>query len=121
MVEENAERKSAETPTKKPRRMNPKSLANLVAPWTSENHPVGGRPKKDVASEIAAQAFENNKEAIYKAAVNALLKGNPYAFDVYANRAFGKLKEKIELGGDEELLSRLVAGRKRAAQKVTNE
>jgi hypothetical protein len=77
----------------------------------------GGRPKNDKAKEIAQAIFEGNEEAIYKAFGKALLKGNAYAFDVLANRAFGKLTDKMKLEGGEELIARLMAGRKRAKGK----
>ena len=99
----NAERQTGETPRrdKRGRRINPKSLANLVAPWTAETHPRGGRPK-DTAADIARKIFERNQEAIYNAYAEALLAGSPYAFDVIASRAFGKLKQGIIHTGDED-------------------
>ena len=56
----------------------------------------GGRPKQDVAAEIAKAVFSENKEQIYKAMGKALLKGNAYTFKELAERAFGKLVEKHE-------------------------
>jgi hypothetical protein len=53
----------------------------------------GGRPKVDLASEIARALFENDAEAIYAAFQKVLRKGSPYGFQVLADRAFGKLKE----------------------------
>jgi hypothetical protein len=53
----------------------------------------GGRPKVDVASEIARALFENDGPAIYAAFQKVLRKGSPYGFQVLADRAFGKLKE----------------------------
>src|SRR6516162_5627557 len=40
----------------------------------------GGRPKRDLAAEIARAVFERNAEALYKAYTKAALKGNAYAF-----------------------------------------
>jgi hypothetical protein len=57
----------------------------------------GGRPKHDVAAEIARAVFTNNAEALYKAYLKAALKGNAYAFKELADRAFGKLKERHEV------------------------
>lgn len=115
MIEENTEKTSA---TKPKRKMHPNSLKNLVAPWQPGQAVEGaGRKKKDIAAEIAAKAFENNAEHIYKACSEALLKGNPYAFSVYADRAFGKLKEKVEHTVNEDLIARLQAGRKRVSEK----
>lgn len=75
-----------------------RSLKNLVAPWPKgvSGNP-GGRPKKDLAAEIAQAVFSENREAIYKSMANALLKGNFYGFDVVASRAYGKLKEVREV------------------------
>ena len=53
-----------------------------------------GRPKKDIASEIAQRVFEENTDAIYRAMLKALLKGDPKVFVVLADRAFGKLTLK---------------------------
>lgn len=86
----------------------------LIAPWNSETAPRnGGRPKKDMSAEIAKQVFENNPELIYKACVNQLAKGGAFAFQVYSDRAFGKLKEKIEVSSAEEVAALLEAARKR--------
>jgi hypothetical protein len=53
----------------------------------------GGRPKHDVASEIAQALFMDNPELIYEAFLKVLKKGSPYGFQVLADRAFGRLKE----------------------------
>ena len=59
----------------------------------------GGRPRKDIASEIAQRVFEENAEAIEKAFVKALKRGTPELFAVLADRAFGKLTLKVEILG----------------------
>ena len=53
-----------------------------------------GRPKHDLAAEIAKACIENNADALYKAFSKALLKGNAYAFKELSDRAYGRLKEK---------------------------
>jgi hypothetical protein len=53
----------------------------------------GGRPKHDLASEIARALFEQDAQAIFEAFRKVLRKGSPYAFQVLSDRAFGKLKE----------------------------
>lgn len=75
-----------------------KRLKNLVAPWPKgvSGNP-GGKPKVDIAAEIARAVFSENREAIYKAMSKSLLKGNAYSFDVVACRGFGKLKETKEV------------------------
>lgn len=80
----------------KPR--NPRSLANLVAPWKpGQSGNPGGKPKDDMAREIAQAIFSNNPELIYKAFSRTLKKGNAYAFQVLSDRAYGKLKETKEV------------------------
>lgn len=56
-----------------------------------------GRPKGDLSSEIARAVFENNAEAIYRAMARALCKGEARTFKVLADRAYGKVKQGIEL------------------------
>lgn len=77
---------------------SPKSLANLVAPFPKgmSGNP-GGRPKNDIAKEIAQAVFSENKEAIYKAMSKSLLAGNAYVFKEIAERGFGKLREMKEV------------------------
>jgi hypothetical protein len=82
-------------------------LPNLK-PWKpGQSGNPGGRPKNDLAKEIAQAIFENDAEAIYKSFAKALRSGNAYSFDVLANRAFGKMKETIEVTGMETLAERL--------------
>lgn len=88
-----------------------------IAAWKWQPGQSGnpsGRPKHDLAAEIARAVFENNAEALYKAYTKAALKGNAYAFKELADRAFGKLKERheVEIGpykdlSDEELQKRI--------------
>ena len=67
----------------------------------------GGRPKKDIAAEIAQRVFEENADAIYKAMLKALLKGDPEVFAVLADRAYGKLTLKAEIPGMEDLAAEI--------------
>jgi hypothetical protein len=46
----------------------------------------GGRPRIDLAAEIARALFENDGEAIYAAFQKVLRKGSPYAFQVLSDR-----------------------------------
>ncbi len=73
----------------------------------------GGGPKKDIAAEIAQRVFEENGDAIYRAMLKALLKGDPQVFAVLADRAFGKLTLKVEIPGLENLPDLIVEARKR--------
>jgi len=86
-----------------------------LKPWKpGQSGNPGGRPKSDVASEIARAVFEGNEEAIYRALCKALLKGNPRLFVALAERAYGKLREAVELSGIEGLAELLANRRKRA-------
>lgn len=76
-----------------------------------------GRPKCDISVEIARAVFENNAEAIYRAMARKLIKGDVRAFKVLAERAYGKVKEYIEL----ELSLSGVAERLQAARQPTRE
>jgi hypothetical protein len=72
--------------------------ASRIAAWRwqpGKSANPGGVPKHDVAKEIAKAIFLNNPEMIYKAYSKMLRRGNAYAFQVLADRAFGKLKESI--------------------------
>lgn len=73
--------------------------ATRIAAWRfkpGQSGNPGGKPKHDVAKEIAQAIFLNNAEMIYKAYSKMLGRGNAYAFQVLADRAFGKLKETYE-------------------------
>jgi hypothetical protein len=88
-----------------------------LKPWKpGESGNPGGRPKHDVASEIARAVFEGNEEAIYRALFKALLKGSPRLFVALAERAYGKLREPVELSGLDGLAERIAEGRKRVAE-----
>ena len=117
-IAQNAELRSGEKPKPK-RRMHPNSLANLVAPWTADNHPHGGRPK-DVAGQISRAAFENNREAIYKAVAAKLLAGDAYAFSVHSDRGYGKMPQHVQVTNTDSISALLVEGRKRVAARKSN-
>lgn len=100
--------------SKKPKRaIHPNSLKNLKPYVPGQSGNPGGQRKDDLAKAIAQALFENDGPAIYRAFAKALRSGNAYAFTVLADRAFGKLKEKVEHSGDAELLAALEAGRQR--------
>ena len=87
--------------SKPPVRQKLKKLdASRIAAWRWQPGQSGnpnGRHKGDLASEIARAAFERNADALYKAFSKALLKGNAYAFKELSDRAYGRLKERIEV------------------------
>jgi hypothetical protein len=70
-------------------KLTPEMEARKWKPGQSGN--PGGRPKRDVASEIAAAIFENNAEAIGKAYLKLLKRGSLGAFSLLSDRAFGKV------------------------------
>ena len=85
-----------------------------LKPWKpGQSGNPGGRPKRDVASEIARAVFEGNEEVIYRAMLKALKKGNPRVFKELAERGFGKLRQGVEMSGIEELPELLAHARKR--------
>ncbi len=88
-----------------------------LKPWKpGQSGNPGGRPKRDVASEIARAVFEGNEEAIYHAMLKALKKGNPKVFRELAERGFGKVTQRVEIPGTENLPELLAEARKRASQ-----
>ena len=87
-----------------------------LKPWKpGQSGNPGGRPRHDVASEIARAVFEGNEEAIYRAMCKALLKGTPKVFLALAERAYGKLTNPVEHSGFEGFAEVLAAARKRKA------
>lgn len=78
---------------------HPNSRANLkIKPFPKgvSGNP-GGKPKYDVAAEIARMIIEENREEAYKGLAKALCKGNAYVFKELADRGYGKLKESKEV------------------------
>lgn len=92
------------------------SPADRIKAWRWEpgkSGNPGGRPKRDVAAEIARAIFEGNSKMVYEALAKRVGKGDPYAFKELAERGYGKLTEKHEISAHGELLERLMAGRKK--------
>jgi hypothetical protein len=50
-----------------------------------------------LAQEIARAIFEQDGQAIFNAFRKILRKGSPYGFQVLSDRAYGKLKERVEV------------------------
>lgn len=78
----------------------------------------GGRPKKDIASEIARGVFEKNPQIIGKAMLAGLIKGNggmARMFGVLSDRGYGKLTEHLQVDAQVSagVADRLAAARKR--------
>lgn len=91
---------------------HPNSRANLRPYPKGVSGNPGGRPK-DVAGRIAQAIFEQNEEAIYERMAKEIFKGSAYAFDVLANRAYGKLKQPLEHSGEVSITDILREGRER--------
>jgi hypothetical protein len=89
------------TRTPKARKVSPKQLENLVAPWKpGQSGNPGGRPKSDMRQVIARAVFENNASAIYKAYTELLLRGSAFGYQVVGEAGYGKLKESRDTGSD---------------------
>ena len=75
-----------------------------LKPWKSgQSGNPGGRPRRDLAAEIARAIFERDAEAIERAFAAALKKGDARVFKVLADRAYGKPRQQVgqigEVGG----------------------
>jgi hypothetical protein len=106
-----------------PLRTVEKTVAGRVQnlkPWPKgvSGNPAG-RPKNDISVEIARAVFENNPEAIYRAMARRLAKGDARAFKVLADRAYGRVKEQVEVGVSESIVERLQAARRRALEGLS--
>ncbi len=90
------------------------NLQNL-RPWKPgvSGNP-GGRPKRDLSAEVARAVFEKNAELIYRAMLRALKKGDARTFAILADRAYGKVTNKVELTDQSDIVERLQAARKRS-------
>jgi len=68
-----------------------------LKPWKpGQSGNPGGRPKRDLAAEIARMIFERDTEAIERAFAAALRKGDARVFKALADRAYGKPRQQIE-------------------------
>jgi len=72
-----------------------------LTPWKPEQSGnPGGRPKRDMAAEIARAIFERDAGAIERAFTAALRKGDTNVFRALADRAYGKPRQQIEHTGE---------------------
>jgi hypothetical protein len=113
-IEENKEARRAEKPRKKggkkPQRRQsegkktgfrgPSPDVGKATQWKpGQSGNPGGLPKDDVSRAIARAAFENDPAALIKAFQGALRRGNAYTFKELADRAYGKVKDRVEHSG----------------------
>jgi N-acyl-D-aspartate/D-glutamate deacylase len=97
-AEKNSFSSASSAPGSEPKKRG--NLANLK-PWPKgvSGNPAGingWQERHDMAAEVARAIFENNPDMVYKAFAKAIAKGNAYAFQVLADRGYGKLKESIQ-------------------------
>lgn len=92
---------SSPTSTHPVRKKSGRGDASRIAKWKWQKgfapNPTGKNGRHDIAAELARACFENNLPALYASFSKALLKGNAYAFKELSDRAYGKMKEKIEV------------------------
>jgi hypothetical protein len=73
-----------------------------LKPWKpGQSGNPGGRPRRDLAAEIARAIFERDPEAIERAFLAQLRKGNSKVFTALADRAYGKPRLGVDLTGSE--------------------
>jgi CO/xanthine dehydrogenase Mo-binding subunit len=73
-----------------------------LKPWKpGQSGNPGGRPKRDLAAEIARAIFEQDSEAITRAFAAELKKGNAKVFAALADRAYGKPRQQVEHVGED--------------------
>ena len=72
-----------------------------LKPWKpGQSGNPGGRPKRDLAAEIARAIFERDAEAIERVFAGELRKGNYKVFTALADRAYGKPHQSLEISAD---------------------
>ena len=67
----------------------------------------GGRPKSDFSRQIAKAVFEQNAPAVYRAMCGAVLGGSAYAFKELSDRAYGKVRDVVEVTAKDGGLSEM--------------
>jgi hypothetical protein len=68
-----------------------------LRPWKpGQSGNPGGRPKRDLAAEIAQAIFERDAEAIGSVFAAELRKGNSKLFTALADRAYGKPRQSFD-------------------------
>src|SRR5215471_19264741 len=93
---------SANNSAKKIRCGNPDKIKPFAFKPGQSGDP-GGRPKIDVAAEIARRAFEKDPEAIAKAMHAKLRRGDAKVFTTCGERGYGKLPTPVSVEQNEPL------------------
>ena len=93
---------SANNSAKKVRRGNPDKIRPFAFKPGQSGNP-GGRPKRDLAAEIARQAFEKDPAAIADAMHAKLKKGDAKVFRTCGERGYGKLPTPVSVEQNEPL------------------
>jgi hypothetical protein len=91
--------KAAKSPDSSSETVAPKDPCPQLKPFQwkpGQSGNPGGR-KADLAKQIARAVFEENPEAVIRALSAALNKGNAYTFKELADRAYGKVTDKLEV------------------------
>lgn len=74
-----------------------------LKPWKpGQSGNPGGRPKRDLAAEIARAIFERDPEAIERVFAAELQKGNSRVFTALADRAYGKPRQSLDFATSDE-------------------
>jgi hypothetical protein len=91
-----------------------------LKPWPKgvSGNPAG-RPKNDISVDIARAVFENDPEAIYRGMLRRLKQGDARVFKVLAERAYGKVKEQVEVDLSQHIVQQLQAGRRRVLEGLS--
>jgi hypothetical protein len=123
-IEEHKEIFSTQGTRVKGRGNHPNSRKQLKPkPWPKgvSGNP-GGEPGYDVAASISRQVMQLNKEKIYEGMAKEVMAGKPYAFDVLANRAYGKVKETVDVNvsGRLELATAIEDRRKKKLEQLND-
>lgn len=84
--------------TPKKHALTPAMEARKWVPGQSGN--PGGRPKRDKAADIAQAIFEGHGEAIMRAMLKKLRKGDARAFTALADRGYGKAHQQIDVNAN---------------------
>ena len=61
----------------------------------------GGRKKGDLAAQIARAVFDHDPQAIGRAMLKALKRGNPKVYTALAERGYGRLPQPVALAGED--------------------